>query len=216
MSGSRRPTSRKRRLGGRESQQGGDKGKQPKYQATFGSVGRRIYGGIAALGVLVGAVVGGLQLLDAFEKRVKDDVPGRIAPRLNAVRERSRAVPLINYLRETGQSTRSFSTGQLEQSGYVFDVAVRIVGLVNKPYELRWSMYQRRHNVETLLVGRAYSQVVAAKFVPRSPDHLTEWPVWVPPPPRQGIYVVRFVLLDERGLPVARRDSPELRYPHLA
>lgn len=210
MSRTRRPPSRSRRSSNVRAQPDGEQDPATR-DAGPRSLARRIYGGIAGLGVIIGVAVGGLQFVDALEKRVKDEPPARIAPQITEVRHESTGETLLDYLEETRQPSRSFSREQLKQPGFVFDVGVRIVGLVDEPYELRWSMYERRDSTAKRLRGDVYNQV-AAEFVPKSSDHLTDWPVWVPYPPNGGTYVVRFTLVDDRGLPVDRMNSPDVRH----
>jgi hypothetical protein len=88
---------------------------------------------------------------------------------------------------------------------------MRIIGQVGQRYQLAWAMYRRRDGVETRVEGRAYSQV-AADVVPKAAEHETTHPVWVPRPPASGAYVVRFTLLDPRGVRVDRRDSRVVRH----
>jgi len=174
------------------------------------SVARKAYTGIAALGVVIGVIAGALGLIDRLNGSPAT-APAAIDPEIVSVATDTGSQPLGDYLRLTRQSGASFSAAQLAQPGYQFEVGMRIRGLLRKKLTLEWSMYRRTQGDVVRLHGKAYNQV-AADAVPKPPDHQPVWPVWVPRPPTAGSYLVRFVLLDERGLPVSRHDSAPIRY----
>ncbi len=58
-----------------------------------------------------------------------------------------------------------------------------------------------------VLRGLRASNQTAAEFRPRGPDQASEWPVWVPSPPRRGKFAFRATLIDDKHLPLYEADS---------
>jgi hypothetical protein len=150
---------------------------------------------------LIGALAGAVAVLERAGS-LGSDPPPQIDARIMRVTSRDVAEPLRMYLSETSQAPRGYSTAQLDQRGYVFNVTVRIIGERGKTFPVRWTLYRR--DPETRLEGRAYNPV-AGDMSPASNDHRSTWPVWVPYPPSAGTYFVRFTLEDHRRRPSARR-----------
>ena len=173
------------------------------------SLGRRVYAGMAALGVIVGALAGTLALFDDVRGLFTDEPPPVLDARIdNVVQTRSR-MPLGEYLRVAKLPTASFSKAQLDQPGYEFTVSVTITGRLGTELPLRWHMFRRP---ETPLPAPIYDRE-AVGFEPGSATHANSWPVWVPYPPRPGAYYVHFTLEDEHGLPASQRDSADFTHP---
>jgi hypothetical protein len=138
--------------------------------------------------------------------------PAKVDARIAKVSSRNVAEPLRDYLDETRQSKRRYTTAQLRQPGYVFNVSVRIIGQRGKRFPVRWALYRRP---EARVAGPSYNQI-AGEMKPESADHASTWPVWVPYPPRRGTYFVRFTLEDQRNRPISEQDSHAFRHPPAA
>jgi hypothetical protein len=169
----------------------------------------RVYKGIAAGGVVVGAVVGLLSLVDWFDQRLDDPPPVAINARIDDVRQRSARKPFVDYLKQTKQSLAGLTAEQLRQRGYVFDVELQIVGEVGQKFPLRWSVYQARS--EERLRGEIYNQF-AGNVRPKGPSHTATWPVWIPYPRDPGTYFVEFTLEDEDHRPVYQEKSRRFHF----
>jgi hypothetical protein len=170
---------------------------------------RKVYAGVAAAGVVFGALAAGLSLIDWVADRFDRPTPAVIDPRISSVRQRDARQPLDDYLRETRQPRTGFSPEQLRQAGYVFSVHLDIRGAVGNEFELRWAMYDAKR--ERRLRGPTYNQV-AGDVRPESPRHSRTWPVWVPYPRTGGTYFVRFTLDDDRHQPVSELDSQRFTF----
>jgi hypothetical protein len=60
--------------------------------------------------------------------------------------------------------------------------------------------------------GATYSQVVS-DFKTSAPEQAVKSPAWVPYPPRQGSYFVRFILENDEHRPVDQEDSELFEHP---
>lgn len=189
----------------------GDKA-APRRRRRRPPLGRRVYGMIAGLGVVVGALAGTLALLHDVFGLFQNDPPAAIDARIDAVVKTRNAMPLGEYLNDAKLPRASFSRQQLEQRGYEFVVTVTIAGRVGNDLPLRWRMFRKP---EVPLPGPIYDRK-AVGFEPKGQLHSNSWPVWVPYPPRAGQYFVRFTLDDPQGRPASQQDSPTFRYTHEA
>lgn len=173
------------------------------------SLARRAYTGLAALGVIVGALAATLALFGDVTKMFKPAPPTAIDARIDEVTQTRTRMPFGEYLRDVKLLQSTFNKVQLAQLGYEFTVRVTITGRIGKELPMRWRMFRRP---ETPLPGPIYDRE-AVGFQPASETHSDSWPVWVPYPPSPGRYYVRFTLQDERGLPTSQRDSAHFAYP---
>jgi len=159
-------------------------------------------------------LVGVTGLVDWIGNRVGDDPPppppSRIDARVMAVEQRGGEETLGDYVRETKPAGARYTAAQLRESGLVFAVRVRIRGAQGQKLPLRWSFYEVGGG---RVRGPVYNQV-GVVFAPLAREHARTWPVWVPQPPRDGRYFVRFTLDDPEGRPVDTKDTPPLRAPH--
>lgn len=173
------------------------------------SLAGRLEKGLALAGALIGVLAGGVGVID-WAGGLAGHPPPQIDARIERVAARDVAEPLRRYLADTSQSSRGYSTRQLSQRGYVFDVSVRIIGQRGKKFPVRWALY--RLHPETAVQGRSYDQI-AGDMKPASDNHASTWPVWVPYPLATGTYVVRFTLEDQRRRPISEQRSAPFRYP---
>jgi hypothetical protein len=176
------------------------------------ALGRRVYGAIAGLGVIVGALAGTLALFHDVFGLFRSDPPASIDARIDEVVKTRKAMPLGEYLDEAKLPRSSFSKDQLGQPGYEFVVRVTIAGRVGKDLPLRWRMFRKP---EVPLPAPLYDRK-AVGFEPKGQVHSNSWPVWVPYPPRSGEYYVRFTLEDSQGRPASQQDSPTFHYTESA
>lgn len=130
--------------------------------------------------------------------------PARIDARVLGVDLRSPSQRMVDYLRETNQSTAGLSKFEGAERGYVFNVRVRLRGNEDTPLPLRWSIIDAR--TRRPLRGPIYNQT-ATVFKPRGPDQARTWPFWVPYPPRKGRFVLRATLVDEKRQPLDEAES---------
>jgi hypothetical protein len=166
---------------------------------------RRLYAAVAAVGVVVGTLTGGLSLVDWVGNLFDDPAPPAVIDaRLRHAHEVAAQERLDDYLSQTGQKEKGFTPADLRERGRVFEVAVAIEGEVGSHFQLRWKMY--RAESDEPVPGSTYDQV-AADVVPESPTHRQRWPVWIPHPQRPGTYYVRFTLQNNRGQPVDHIDT---------
>jgi hypothetical protein len=162
---------------------------------------------VAALGAVVGLLVSATSLIDWLGGKLDDPEPappGRIDPEIERLRLSAGQESLGGYLAATAQSQRGLSAQERRELGYVFVVHVRLRGGTGERFPLRWAVYEA--DPPQRLRDPLYNQT-GAVFVPRGPDHATDWRLWVPTPPRPGDYFLRATLLNERRRPVSELDS---------
>lgn len=170
---------------------------------------RRLYAAIAGAGVVFGAIVGGLSLVDWLQNHFDDEPPAVIDARISAVRSLDFAQPLGDYLRETRQPSAGYTRPQLDQRGYVFGVRLVIRGLLGRQLYLRWSMYRVGNGGR--LRGPTYNQF-AGVVKPASARHARTVFVWSPAPQETGMYFLRFVLEDDKHQPVSDKDTRPFKF----
>jgi hypothetical protein len=164
----------------------------------------------AVLGAVLGVLVAATTLIDWISNRGSDEPPATIDARVLSVTRTSVAETLGDYVRDTAPAKKPpYTPEQLRETGYVFEVRVSIEGQLEQRLPLRWAMYSGAGGRR--LGGDTYNQV-AATFTPEGTRHSRTWPVWIPYPPAEGRYFVRFVLADADGRPVDERDSEPFRY----
>jgi hypothetical protein len=159
---------------------------------------------VGAVGAVVGLLVGITTLTDWFVSKTSDPPPPQIDSQLLWAEAQNERLPLVDYLRENGMSTRGLTPRELREVGLIFAVRVRLRGTVGTPIPLQWRMFTAG--------GRGLPKVpysrIAGSFTPRANDHARTVAVWVPFPPRAGRYVVRFSLLDKKGQPLDLTEAP--------
>jgi hypothetical protein len=155
----------------------------------------------AGLGVLALLALGYLLLGDSENA---PPPPAHIDARVLGVDLRNSSQRLVDYLRETNQSTAGLSKFEGAERGYVFNVRVRLRGNEGTPLPLRWSIIDA--GTRKPLRDPLYSQT-ATVFKPRGPDQARTWPFWVPYPPRKGKYRLRATLVDEKRQPLDEAES---------
>jgi hypothetical protein len=171
------------------------------------SSGKRLTAAIALAGTLVGLLAAATSLFDWFGGKVDPPAPpppAEIDARVLRVDLRSPSQRLVDYLRETNQSTAGLSKFQGAEPGYVFNVRVRLRGNQNNRLPLRWSIIDA--STGQPLRDPLYTQT-ATVFEPGGPSHARTWPIWVPFPPRKGKFLLRATLIDEKRQPLDEAES---------
>lgn len=109
-----------------------------------------------------------------------------------------------NYLDEVRPTdARAYTRAELRRRGYSFLLDLSEEGPKGTHLHLRWALYDADGG---RVPGRDYAQV-SADFTTSATRQDRTWPVWVPHPPRQGRYLVRFTLEDEQRRPVDQAQS---------
>jgi hypothetical protein len=86
----------------------------------------------------------------------------------------------------------------------VFLIGIHLQGNLGRNVFLNWSIIDSRTN--SPLWDPIYNQT-AAKFRPRGPDQVRQWPIWAPSPPRRGKFSLRATLIDEKHQPLDEAES---------
>ena len=157
-----------------------------------------------AAALVVIALLGLGYILVSGGSRPAPPPPAHIDARVVSVDLRSPSQRLVDYLRETNQSTAGLSKFEGAERGYVFNARVRLRGNEDTPLPLRWSMIDAE--TRKPLRGPIYNQT-ATVFKPRGPDQARTWPFWVPHPPRTGRFLLRATLIDEKRQPLDDSES---------
>jgi hypothetical protein len=161
--------------------------------------------GFAGLTAAVALAVGLTSLFDFVERKADTDEPppSRIDARIGDVRLTTTMEPYGRYLNDTNQSFRGLTSAERREPGLVLAARVALEGSQGDRFTLRTTVFDadRLRRVP----GYVFEQ---ARLVPSGPSHATEWPFWIPYPPRRGEYFVRATILDERSRPVSEEDSP--------
>jgi hypothetical protein len=168
---------------------------------------RRVTAALAAVGTLIGVLAAATSLFDWFGGKVDPPAPpppAEIDARVLGVDLRSPSQRLVDYLRETNQSTAGLTKFEGAEPGYVFNVRVRLKGNQDARLPLRWSVIDA--NTGQPLRDPLYTQT-ATVFNPRGPDQARTWPFWVPYPPRKGKFLLRATLIDEKRQPLDEAES---------
>jgi hypothetical protein len=168
---------------------------------------KRLTAALATIGTVIGVLAAGTSLFDWFGSKVdppSPPPPAEIDARVIDVTLRSPRERLVDYLKETNQSTAGLSKFEGAEEGYVFAIRLRIKGNEGKPLPLRWSMIDARTGIR--LPGPTYNQTPVV-FKPRGPDQARTWPIWVPYPPTKGKYRLRATLIDEKRQPLDEAES---------
>jgi TIR domain len=175
----------------------------PGLPQRFGSWKRRSLQ-IAAGLVLIALLGLAYAMLTGGSEDAPSPPPAKIDARVVRVELRSRRERLVDYLKETNQSTAGLSKFQGAERGYVFNARVRLQGKPGIQLPLRWSIIDA--NTGQPLRDPLYTQT-ATIFVPSGPNHARTWPFWVPYPPRKGTYRLRATLIDEKRQPLDEAQS---------
>lgn len=175
---------------------------------------RRGYAVVAAAGVVIGVVAGGLQLVDWLESRLDNPPPASRSARITSVQQRSAAEPLGNYLDEIRPEQKSkFDPAALTERGYVYNVTMNIEDVVGRDFHLKFTMHRAGSGAR---LREPIYNYTAGGVSPESPKHVRTWPFWVAHPPGPGRYFVRFTLTDDKDELVDERSSKPFRYPDFA
>jgi hypothetical protein len=161
---------------------------------------------LAAIAAVIGVLSGSVALVDWIGGKVDPPAPAppsEIDARISRVSLRTEGERLVDYLRETNQSTAAVTTFQGNERGYVFVTRVRLKGNQAKRVSVRWSVID---DAGQPLAGRIYTQT-AVVFVPRGPNQARTWPIWVPSPPAKGTYRLRVTLVDQKRQPLDEANS---------
>jgi hypothetical protein len=167
----------------------------------------RLAAAVALAATVIGVLAAATAVFDWFGEKVDPPPPpppAEIDARVLRVYMRSPSERLVDYLRETNQSTAGLSKFEGAERGYVFNVRVRLQGNQDSRLPLRWSIIDA--NTGEPLRDPIYNQT-ATVFQPRGPDHARTWPFWVPYPPRKGRFFLRTTLLDEKRQPLDEAES---------
>ncbi len=189
------------------TEQGPWKGSRAADAKPSTSTRRRFSAALVAAGTVIGLLAGATSLFDWFGTKVDPPPPpppAEIDARVVRVELRSPSERLVDYLRETNQSTAGLSKLQGAERGYVFNARVRLQGKPGRQLPLRWSMIDA--STGESLRDPLYTQT-ATIFKPSGPSHARTWPFWVPYPPRKGTYRVRATLVDEKRQPLDEAES---------
>jgi hypothetical protein len=114
---------------------------------------------------------------------------------------------LVDYLRDTNQSTAGLSRADGSEEGIRATLRVRFQGRIHQKLPLRWSMWRADGG---RLRGEAYNQRPIVFTVEHQSDARTV-PVWTPYPPRPGRYRIDFTVIDPTGKPLDERSTPVFR-----
>jgi hypothetical protein len=171
------------------------------FATTAGKVGAAISAVVATLAALVG-------VLRYADEKIDPPVPVRIAE-IKGVELRDVAQPLRDYLAEVRPTDgRRYTRDELRRPGCSFLLRLSAEGPEGMHVRLRWTL----HDADGRRVpGAAYAQV-SADFTTSASRQTRRWPVWVPPPPRDGRYVVRFTLEDDERRLIDQLQSRPFRY----
>jgi hypothetical protein len=172
---------------------------------------RRGYAAVAAAGVVIGVVAGGLQLVDWLESRLDNSPPASRSARITSVKQRSAAEPLGDYLDEVRPKQKAgFDSAALVERGYVYNVTMNIEDVVGRDFNLKFTVHRAGSGARLREPIYNYS---AGAVSPESPKHVRTWPFWVAHPPGPGRYFVRFTLTDDKDELVDERSSKPFSYP---
>jgi hypothetical protein len=164
---------------------------------------------LALAATLIGVLAGGTTLFDWFERQTSPPPTPEVDARIVTVEQRSSGERLGDYLRDTNQPTAGLSRYELDEEGYTFAVRFRLIGNQDRVIPFKWSMLaapgKRR------LRDPLYNQS-PVDFKPRDQNQAREWVTWVPYPPRNGRFLLRASLVDDKQLPLAQADSEPFRY----
>ena len=180
----------------------------PKRAPKQGSRSRWKGVSAAALAGAVALVVSLTSIVDWVQRKLDPPEPALIDTRLLSVDLMRTEEQLGTYLRDTKQSLEGLTAVERREPGLVFNVRVRLVGVVGKQFPLTWTLTDTRRNRR--LEDYLYKQE-AVTFEPKGVAHARAWPIWVPYPPRRGSYRLDVVLADDKRQPVDQRSSDAFR-----
>jgi hypothetical protein len=152
---------------------------------------------------VVGMFAGLATIFDWFEGRVNDPPAEAIDARIESARLEPTRQRLGDYLHEQQLPTRGRSKQELEETGLIFLLSVRLQGNLGERKFLRFRLY--RQNGQPV-PGQPYDQLIG-DYTPANQDHARRNAFWLPYPPRRGTYFARFTLLDEDRRPVDDLDT---------
>ena len=160
---------------------------------------------------LVTATFVGVFVVWALVARTGDKPPDAspISARIVDIERQGPAV-LGDYLRDTNQPARGYTSAQLRQTGTLFALTIKLRGERGSKFPLRWYMTDADRGKR--LPGPSYNQEPAV-FQPRNENHSRTWPAWIPDPPRAGRYRVTFMLDNAQHQPVAQKITPVFTAP---
>lgn len=164
---------------------------------------------LAACGALIALLVSMTTLVDWVTKQLKKPPAATIDTRILAA-DHQGPQQLGAYLADTNRSTRGYDPVQLRQLGIVFALRIKLVGEKGQIFPLRWYIVDAEAGER--LPGRSYNQEPAI-FRPRNNNHTRTWPIWVPYPPKPGVFRVTFVLNDAKHEPVDQRTTQPFQTP---
>jgi hypothetical protein len=168
---------------------------------------KRIAQLLAVAGAIIAALTQTMSLVDWVGGKLSDPPAATVAPRIVGV-ERQSPLSLRDYLSDTHEPLAGYTHAQLQQTGFVFALTMRIQGERGSRFSLRWFIVDVDRG--TRLRGPSFNQVPAI-FKPRNQDQLRTHPVWIPTPPRRGRYEVTFALVNAKGEPVAQKLAAPVR-----
>jgi hypothetical protein len=152
-------------------------------------------------------------LIDWFAGKLRDPEAPTIDTRIVDVHRQGPA-RLSDYLRDSNQSPKGYRPEELQQTGMVFALTIRLRGERGQRFPLRWAVVDIDR--ESRLPGRSFNQRPGEEpvvFQPRNDDHARTWPVWVPYPPKPGRYRVTFMLNNAKYQPVSQRSGAAFTVP---
>lgn len=123
---------------------------------------------------------------------------------IRSVKLTDTAEPLADYLNKARPTDdRNYTDDELRRVGYEFLLALKAKGPPGTHLRVRWMLYEDERG---RVPGATYAQV-SSDFETAVPDQERGWAVWVPYPPHDGRYYVRFILEDDKHRLVDQRDS---------
>lgn len=179
----------------------GRRRRQGVLASRAGQVAAAVSATIATLAALVG-------VLDYVDKQVDPEIPAKVS-QIHGVELRDTAQPLRDYVQEVRPTDgRAYTSEELQRRGYTFLVALSAEEPEGTHLRLRWVLYAADGS---RVPGSDYAQV-SADFTTSASRQERAWPVWVPFPPRDGRYRVRFMLEDDQQRPLDQAQSAPFVY----
>jgi hypothetical protein len=181
------------------------------HPGLLGTRARKI---AAAAGATIAALASLVSVLQFVDDKVSSKETGSVAGAKNAeirsIELADSSEVLADYVQKVRPTDdRDYTADELARRGYEFLLRIRAKGPPGTHLRLRWMLFdERRGRVR----GATYSQVVS-DFKTSAPEQAVKWPAWVPYPPREGSYIVRFVLENDEHRPVDQEDSELFEYP---
>lgn len=198
MEGSRE-TTRRRRAGG-------------SWRDVLTGVGKLV----AALSAIVGLTLGVIELVKALSPDdptppsnesgtliTEDVVPFATLKEYRDELKTQRTPGAERLLRQR------FTPAELDEQGTLFYLGVQLTGYFERNVWLVWSLYDRTGTRR--VGGPTYQNRKGVELVPPSVRKKSTVPYWLPPPPKEGRYVVRFALVGDDGVIVDQVRTKSFR-----